>query len=218
LFIMSADVKRKGVLFMKKRNIVLLSIIGGIVVLVGIVSMLDMDSDTSNTVSVPYIEIAGHKFVIGENKYNADLEYIVYDMGLSAEKVKEPGNGIVNSIFTGRQNERIVLQYLDEKINGPNSRVRVLELYYSNQNGENLLAAIKMFEFDDDAMQHGNIADRALPVGNNLKFPAIKKESRKETRFRSYVEPQKASDSNFAFEYIWTSNLEGVSYLLFSKK
>jgi hypothetical protein len=183
----------------------------GIIVLVSIIGLFFVGCGETANSSPSSIEIDGHKFVIGENKYKVDLEYIVYEMGLSADKVKEPNNGIVNSIYGARQNELIAMQYLD------NFRIRVIELHYSYhaQKGDYVLWAIKMFEFDNDATQQQGVADRALPTGEKFSVPIlIAKNDRKQTRFKSYVETQKIKRGKITCEYIWTSDLEGISYLI----
>jgi hypothetical protein len=191
----------------------------GIIVLVSIIGFFSAGCGGTAGGSPSSIEIEGHKFVVGENKYKADLDYIINEMGLAANKVKQPNNGIVNSIALARQNQGIVIQYLDEKVSGPNSRVRVFELHYiyNEQQDNYILGAIKMYEFDDNTT-HGAIADRALPIGEKLTAPVlIAKKDRKQTRFKGYVEGQKTEKGNISCEYIWTSDLEGVSCLVIQK-
>jgi hypothetical protein len=77
-----------------------------------------------------------------------------------------------------------------------------------------------MFEFDDSPQGavFGGIADRSLPIGpNKITVPGPKKEGRKQTRYAAGIEPQTMRSGGYVYQYCWTSDLNGLSYLGINK-
>jgi hypothetical protein len=53
-----------------------------------------------------------------------------------------------------------------------------------------------------------------LPLGSNkISAPGPKKEDRKQTRYVSGIETQNIKRGGYVFQYCWTSDLNGLSYL-----
>jgi hypothetical protein len=162
------------------------------------------NSEVSKNSDIFFVEVAGRRFELGKNRFNADFDFIQYDF-------LEKNQPVVNTIYAVEQNVFIKLVFYKDNLQGPNNLMRIVEFYYDYLNSQYVLSGIIAFEFDNDAMQHQNIADRALPLGQNFIFPIISEEKRNQTRFRSYIEFQEGEMGNSKIEYAWTSDLKGVS-------
>jgi hypothetical protein len=153
------------------------------------------------------ITIKGHEFVLGRDTYVQNLSLFLKDWELTADKVN-PNSEVVNNIYSAREYAYINLQYLD----GDN-RIRVIEFHYDLNN---VLQGFKMFEFDGSPQGavFGAIADRGLPLGSNkISVPEPKKEDRKQTRYVAGIETQNIKRGRYVYQYCWTSDLDGLSYL-----
>jgi hypothetical protein len=157
------------------------------------------------------IKIKEHEFVLGRDTYHQNLTLFLQDWGLTANGVNA-NSEIVNNIYSARERAYINLQYLD----GDN-RIRVIEFHYDLNN---VLQGFKMFEFDGSPQGavFGAIADRGLPLGSNkISIPGPKKEDRKQTRYVSGIETQNIKRGGYVFQYCWTSDMSGLSYLAIYK-
>jgi hypothetical protein len=175
---------------------------------VAIDNLSELEKKTPETASKNsdnfFVEVAGRRFELGKNRFNADFDFIQYDF-------LEKDQPVVNTIYAVEQNVFIKLVFYKDNVQGPNDLIRVVEFYYDYLNSQYTLSGIIAFEFDNNAMQHQNIADRALPMGQNFIFPIISEEKRNQTRFRSYIEFQNGEIGNSKIEYAWTTDLKGIS-------
>jgi hypothetical protein len=167
------------------------------------ISALSAFSQNVNAV----LELAGYKFEAGRNNFNADLDFVVYDL-------LEKDTSFVNTLYGVQRNvpnPNIKLVYWEDNV-----LIRIFELHYSYRNGNFILQTIYVAEYAED-YDHNFIADRALPINENIIFPIlIEEENRVQARYRSYNTPQKMQVGNIFYEYCWTSDLKGVSAIAIS--